>query len=548
MPRSLLISSLLLSLTPWLVGQKVYEKGTFVSYPAGKHVNHSFYSDWNAYFAVEDGVLVYDHHKRRWLEPITASNGLEQYPVLLVWHHSATQDVWMVTPDFIFIYDELSDWMTKIPLPRDPRFAGSYELGLNDQHVIVSTRSADGLERYSALFSISAQTFESWGLNENLDISWDNVQWLSSVDPALDPLLESLPVQSLRGGSFDSDGNIHLDGHPRNSLGRISSLVGAGNLGEAFLSTYGMGIFHQQLPGGEFVQLPYGLLSPDVMALARHQGRLLIGGRAGVTFMDSSGFSYDEAIREISFDYSFVSDIDASGSGLIIAGKGGVFADKQGKGSWTRLASKKDLLSDKIYAVASGRDGLLMIGTEKNAFLYHESGLVLESLFPRGLNWPVFDVLYHDDLFYLSTYYGLYVYDAVSQGFVAKISSNGDLLSPATQAAIDPIYETRIALNKVWSTTHRGIMMHNLASRKGTLHLSPNTPFKPRGLDVTKRGVWIGTDIGLYSFDIKSSSWRHYTETDGLISNFVTELLADETYIWVGTNLGLTRLKWKNLY
>ncbi len=528
--------------------QHVYQKGTFVSFPAGKHVNHSFYSTWNIYFAVEDGVIVYNHHKGDWLDPITASNGLSQYPVLRVWQNAGTQDVWMVTPDFVFVYDELADWMSKIPLPADPKFSGTYEIGISHAYVIVSASSQESVGKYSTLFSKTAGTFEKWGANTDLDIDWEAVEWIHSVSDGLMDIYESLPVQKVRDGSFDSEGKLHLDGHPRNSLGVVSSLTRERDAGESFLSTYGMGIFHQDIHGGEFTSLPYGLLSPDVMALDIYEEKLVIGGRAGLTYMDSTTFQYDEAIRDIAWDYSFISDIDVRAEDLLIAAKGGVFRQGQTQGSWERVLTKKDLTSDRIYSVAIGQGGNIMLATERNAYLYHESGSILQTLFPTGLNWPVFDINYKAGRFYLSTYYGLYIYDEASLQFNSKVNSSGEILPISEDAASDPIYESVIVGDMLWASTHRGLLKVNLLSKAGGFHLSPNTPFKPRGLAAAGKSIWIGTDIGLYSFNSKSSSWRHYTVNDGLISSFITDLIMKDGYIWAGTNLGLTRIKWKNLY
>jgi hypothetical protein len=542
--RMLLISALVI----FIQAQHVFQKGTFVSFPAGKHVNHSFYSTWNVYFAVEDGVLVYNHHKGNWLDPITASNGLSQYPVLRVWQNANTQDVWMVTPDFVFVYDELADWMSKIPLPADPKFSGTYEIGVSNAYFIVSASSTENEEKYSALFSKTAGTFEKWGADIDLDIDSEDVEWIRSVPDGMAGILESLPVQNVKDGSFDSEGRLHLDGHPRNSLGVVSSLIGESVAGESFLSTYGMGIFHQDINGGEFKSLPYGLLSPDVMTLDIYKQKLVIGGRAGLTYMDSTAFEYDEAIRDVAWDYSFISDIDATRKGLLIAGRGGVFRQSQNKVGWERILTKKDLGSDRIYSIASGKNGNIMVATERNAFLYHESGSLLHTLFPVGLDWPVFDIKYESGRFYLSTFYGLLVYDEDGLQFVSKVNSSGQILPDSEDASSDPIYESMMAGEILWASTHRGLMWLNLLTNEGGFQLSPNTPFKPRGLTKAGKRIWIGTDIGLYGFDPKSSSWRHYTVNDGLISSFITDLTTKDGYIWVGTNLGLTRINWKNLF
>jgi len=388
----LTFSLLILSLSRTANGQQVYEKNTFVSYPAGKHVNHSFYSTWNVYFAVEDGVLVYDHHKRQWLEPITSSDGLSQYPVLLVWQNATTQDVWIVTPDYVFVYDELAQWMSRLPLPVDPLFSGTYELGISDSHVIIASNSPDNNVQYSALFFKTSGTFDKWAANSELDVDWENVEWIRPLSPELNDLYEPLPVQTVLNGSFDGDGNIHLDGHPRNSLGTVSSLIGDSRAGDTFLSTYGMGIFHQKILGGDFYSLPFGLLSPDVMSMDLIKNKLIVGGRAGLTFMDSTAFEYDEAITDIAYDYSFVADIETSGNTIYIIGRGGVFRRSINTSGWERVLSKDDLGGDRIYGVAAGSGGNVMVATQRNAYLFHESGMILRTLFPEGLEWPVFDI------------------------------------------------------------------------------------------------------------------------------------------------------------
>ncbi len=539
---------LICCLSSGIQAQNVYERGTFVSIPAGKHINHSFFSTWKVYFAVEDGVLVYDHHKGQWLEPITASDGLQQYPVLLVWQYALTQDVWIITPDYVFIYDELAGWMSKVPLPIDPQFSGTYEIGISDPFVIITASSPDSVVKYSALFSKTSGAFELWGANTALDIDWENVDWILPISAGLNDIYESLPVQTVIDGSFDSEGKLHLDGHPRNSLGAVSALSGDKVSGESFLSTYGMGIFHQKIVGGDFNSLPYGLLSPDVMSMNIFNDKLVIGGRAGLTFMENAAFEYDEAIRDFAQDYSFITAIDTSGNDLFIASRGGVFRRSRGDIGWDRIVSLKDLTSKRIYSIAVGDAGNLMIATERNAYLFHESVLILHTIFPEGLDWPVFDIKYRDGRYYISSFYGLYILDESTLGFIARVNTSGELLQISDDSAIDPVYESVLLGDKLWASTHRGIVLLDLLTEKGAFHLSPNTPFKPRGLAVIGKSVWIGTDIGLYSFNSKSSSWRHYSTNDGLISNFVTDLIIKDDYIWVGTNLGLTRIKWKNLY
>ncbi|MCF6238751.1 MAG: hypothetical protein L3J79_08065, partial [Candidatus Marinimicrobia bacterium] len=285
-----------------------------------------------------------------------------------------------------------------------------------------------------------------------------------------------------------------------------------------------------------------------VMCLVADDQQLIIGGRAGLTFLDGFQAEYDEAIRDPAFDYSFISAIDKTESELWIAARGGIFKRTAGKRSWERIITKKDLVSQRIYSIASGSDGNLMVATERNAYLYHSSGLRLQTLFPDGLDWPVFNINYTHGKYYLSTYYGLYIYDEANLSFLGRINSYGDFLAPAANSAIDPVYESVLQGEILWVSTHRGLVQFQLVQEKGSAYLAPQTPFRPRGLAQVGKRVWVGTDLGLFSFEPTNASWRHYTVNDGLASNFVTDLVAIDNYIWLGTNLGLTRIVWRNLY
>ncbi len=158
-----------------VLAQGVYEKGTFVSLPAGKHINHSYYGTWDTFFATEDGVLIYSHHNGEWSNPITASDGLSQYPVLLVWQDEGLQNVWMVTPDYVFVYDRLAQWMSRTPLPAHSNFSGTYDLGYTDTSVVI-TANRDGLKS-SAIYSKSSGLLVKWDKNDLLDVDMGQVKW-----------------------------------------------------------------------------------------------------------------------------------------------------------------------------------------------------------------------------------------------------------------------------------------------------------------------------------------------------------------------------------
>jgi hypothetical protein len=546
--RFLQVSTIAVLFLSIVWSQNVYEKGTFVSIPAGKHVNHSFAGTWNVYFATEDGVLVYNHHENKWEDPITASDGLIQYPTLLVWQDELTRDVWIITPDYVFIYDHLTQWMTRQNLPHAPEFSGMYSLGVNQSKLIVTSKREGESLLYSAIFDKISGHMETWGENSELELNWDDIESIDPMSDEFSDLYSSLPVKQLIGGSFDAIGRIHFDGYPSKSASPVSTISGVSQAGEVFLGSYGAGVFYQDIRGGDFRGLPFGLLSPDVMCMETVGDELIVGGRAGLSTLNGFEVQYDEALKATAYDYSFVSALDKSKASLIIAGRGGVFMQSSSAPGWQRILTQKDLASKRIYAVAGGNDGNIMIATERNAYLYHESGLLLHTLFTDGLDWPVFDINYQDGFYYISSYYGLYIFDEANMNFTTRVSSYGEVQSPHVAAAIDPVYESELDGQILWATTNRGLIKIDLLLNKGEDYLAPHESFRPRGLGVYENRVWVGTEIGLYSLNAKTLAWRHYSLEDGLISNFVTDLGMNKNYIWLGTNLGLTRIKWRNLY
>ena len=54
--------------------------------------------------------------------------------------------------------------------------------------------------------------------------------------------------------------------------------------------------------------------------------------------------------------------------------------------------------------------------------------------------------------------------------------------------------------------------------------------------------LWIGTNIGLSKFNIKTKKFTSYTTAEGLTNNFINSiLLDDDNNLWISTNKGLNK-------
>jgi len=58
-----------------------------------------------------------------------------------------------------------------------------------------------------------------------------------------------------------------------------------------------------------------------------------------------------------------------------------------------------------------------------------------------------------------------------------------------------------------------------------------------------KDTLWVGTDKGLLSCRMNTGQWKRWTTADGLSGNHVTGVAVDDHFLWIGTNMGITRVE-----
>ncbi len=535
----------MLLILAWLylpsAGQGVHPVGTFITIPAAQHINHMYIGSWKAFFASEDGVLVYDMIKNQWRTPITISQGLSQYPVLLVWADESSQDVWMVTPDNVFIYNMTSHWMGTQQLPHDPGFTGSYALGSTPRQVVVRA-SGDGVKgSVYATYGRSSTHFESWGTAEELNLLAEDIDWIHHFQSAEEEDLFGIPVP---GGTFKTGGVLELDGIPNTADVQVTCLARS-DQDHLFIGTYGRGLYHQSAAQIMAQPLSQGLLSPDVMTLSVMDDRIWVGNRTGITSIDSTGgMAYEREIEQTVFDAAYVSAILPGDRMSYLAARGGVF-QINAQSQWNRLLSTTDLDAERIYGLDK-KGSALIIGTERGAVEYYLAGS-FRHLFPKNELIPTFDVLYVDDRIWCATLNGLQIYDPGRDQFLVSVDSYGATRSFQNRFILDPFYELELDSTGVWTSTNRGILQFRKNGELVRAWLAPISDFTPRGLTVQDEIIWVGTEQGLWLLNTESGAWRTLTMADGLPSNFITDLASTGDYIWAGTNYGLARISWKNI-
>lgn len=538
--RRFLKSVLLLALTSFLftpammTGQNRYAPGIFYTYPSGKYVYHIHVSTWHAYFATNDGVLIYNFTQDEWEDPISLSNGLPQIPAMYVYGDDEQQLVWVVTPNFVTRYRLYSEWANSSRLP--PQLIGKeLQVGITPKGFAVGNQQGQ-----IALFDGTTGDFSYW-IIDSTEVG--TIRYAQKMPAGINSV-QQLPLFSMPGQSqFTASGEIETDYF---RTFRVTT-AGEGPANQVFVGTNGGGIYRGNLRTQYLEPLYTGLLEPGVMSLnATPDGMVTVGGMMGLTTIsDLDNFAYFRASTQpgLAPGPTYISSIKSQGNALVVGARGGVLKLNPDTKNWTQVISATNLEARRIYDIAL-HQRLIAVATGQNLYLKWGTA-PLTTLFQEPDGIPIYSLLFHNDTLWMGTLYGLYLYDVNSE---TLLTGDSDILQngPAPGAST-PVYELTAYGDEIWMATNRGMARYNTEAATWAVFPAPVEYLTPRGVVVDSSGVWVGTEQGLRFLNPESGLWAVFTVSDGLASNFITDLATTDDYIWAGTDRGLTRIYRKGL-
>ncbi|MCF7796293.1 MAG: hypothetical protein K9N11_04520 [Lentisphaeria bacterium] len=516
------------------MGQNRYAPGIFYTYPSGKYVYHIHVSTWHAYFATNDGVLIYNYTQDEWEDPISLSNGLPQIPAMYVYGDDEQQLVWVVSPNFVTRYRLYSEWANSSRLP--PQLIGKeLHVGITPKGFAVGNDQGQ-----TALFDGTTGDFSYW-ITDSAEVR--SIRYANKM-PASIQSVHQLPLFSMPGqAQFTASGEIETDYF---RTFRVTT-VGEGPASQVFVGTNGGGIYQGNLRTQYLEPLYTGLLEPGVMSLnTTPEGVVTVGGMMGLTTISNlDQFTYFRAATEpgLSPGPTYISTILSAGKEFVIGARGGVLKLDPVKKNWTQVVSATNLEGRRIYDIAR-HQRLLAIATGQNLYLKWGNA-PLTTLFQEPDGIPIYTLHFHNDTLWMGTLYGLYLYDVNSETLLT--SDSNILQNGPAPGASTPVYELYAHGDEIWMATNRGMARYNTRVGDWAVFQSPVEYLTPRGLVVDSSGVWVGTEQGLRFLNPESGLWAVFTVSDGLASNFITDLATTADYIWAGTDRGLTRIYRKGL-
>jgi signal transduction histidine kinase/ligand-binding sensor domain-containing protein/DNA-binding NarL/FixJ family response regulator len=104
---------------------------------------------------------------------------------------------------------------------------------------------------------------------------------------------------------------------------------------------------------------------------------------------------------------------------------------------------------------------------------------------------------------------------------------------------------TEDANGMLWLGTYgNSVVMYNPATNESFFNSLPISPYIVHDIFIDRNTAWIATNgDGLVAYNTSDKTFRVYTESDGLLSNYLASVLCDNLgNVWIGSSKGISKL------
>ena len=468
-----------------------YEPGDWVSWTSMRHTNVITEYLNTIYVGTEGGIARYSIEYRRWLPPITVSDGLIHRNILSLYIETASGELVYLTPDGEAAYSLYNGRPSEWFIPDDTSSERLQEALRNRQvpeNLVPPFRTA-----YSPDGILTDEYLRQYRVTDSVLDFWDDM-WLA-----------------VRG--------------------------------------FGLGV--RSWETGRLQLLPYGLWNDELRAVDRYGDNFWFVGAGAINIhhrdLDSWGrFEAYTTTRLVSDD---VYDVAVESTQVWLATAHGL-ARYDGTGDrWTVYGRIDNLPHESVRCIAAD-DRTIWVGTEfgvarldrgTNRARNVSHGSFIERM-TRDL------AITPDSAVWAATDGGLYVTrdrgetwsrftadEPILDAPVSVVEADGSVLWCASRLGVIG-YDTR---NHTARRLPAGIYFRSSSSADQNLEIYSICP-GAEGI------VWIGTNEGVLRYDVARDYRRFFTVDDGLIDNRVMDIELDEDYIWFVTPGGVTRFYWND--
>ena len=436
------------------------------------------------YFGTEGGIIRYDITQDRWAEPLTGIEGLEGDKIYEIRASHDDERIWARTEFGVFEYTNIFDRWDRIDEMPD-----------------------------------------------------NNIQNGRHLSPTFD--------------YFAPPGYVYFNtgvlGDDNNNRYPLTDMVDDG-WSTIWIGTLGLGALRADNTGHHMELLKYGLLQEDITTLYSDDGVLWIGGidngeiRTGLTVFDwrNDSFDYVETGAPLYAYAADINDINSNDRDILVATDDGLLViDKETNRVRDHLYRKAGLPDNRTLSILALGD-TLYVGTEYGLGILSLDSksidMTLKTMLP-SLSISCLELV--DDNIWIGSDYGAY---RMNPG-TGKI---GRLTTPELTDLAE-IRDIKFENDIVWLLTEYNLASINITTAEIETFPEIIRYGDLRAVDVRDTLVAVATQEGLLVLSAGEKPERRlYTAYDGIISDDVRDVLFDGEYIWLATDLGLSRFWYKN--
>ncbi|MBN1155159.1 hypothetical protein JXB12_09610 [candidate division KSB1 bacterium] len=520
-----------------------YEEGDWISTSMTRWVRNMAIGMEYVYFATTGGVSRYNYYTNRWDYSWTTSNGLADNNILLVAYDDNTHYVWCATERGVSCYfTTFKRWENyyrpDIGMMEDDQIIS---IGFDDENVWLETNNGRYIKgsKYGRLF----QNASGHTVNDMNDVAWFGYRAQNR---------NRLPFFTMGDGYFfDADGfisDINLNRY------RVTSWL-LDKWGTHWVTTSGLGVGSARVRIEHLELLTQGLFVDFVSDFEiDHRNNVIwlgtlheVEGESGISRwnIDDEQWDYFRAqyISELRDDR--VNSIAIDDDHVYFGTEYGLAIYTPQRDEWQHVDRFDNLADNYIYDVEID-SAYVWVGTGYGLNRITKSTLDVDSIevvnvMPQALRQvEIYDVAIMDNLIWLGSEFGVYIYDSYNDEGGFQAETGGPLN--------EPVYAVAVHDNQVWTGSNRSIEVFDYDQQKwlGGPERRLTDGILVNYIEAGNQNVWVATDFGVLKFDKDRKIWVHYTMDDGLIDNYVTSVQIDGDYVWFGTISGLTKFYWNN--
>jgi ligand-binding sensor domain-containing protein len=436
------------------------------------------------YFATSSGILVYDKFRQQWLDPMTGSTGLDHRDLQIIRVDDFDDHLNVATSQDYFEYDELFD-------------------------------------------------------------QWYQIDGLLSPDHVQDHERPAPSMHAPFGHTYSADGQI-VD-----QMGRVFPLTDIldDGSGQLWLGTWGYGPARSGRASEVIEMMPYGLLQEDARALMLFDDRIWAAGVTGLSMRsgisafhpERNEFEFFESGQSADFPDTDITCLAADEKTIYVGTPIGLLClDPFSQRVSRRYDRRSGLPDDSILSVLVTGDTVL-VGTAWGLGLLAFDGDSIAVLHAnRFAGESIHDLLITDTMLWIGTSNGAYRHNLRS----------GELqrLHDPDQMLVRDVYAVEASGDNLWFASSDGVLRLNQVTGEAEPFPMILLDFELHAMAVNDEVVAVGTVDGLtlvYYAD-KNRRRRTFSRRDGLPSDRILGLVLDGDYLWIGSDLGLTRFFWND--